>query len=184
MSFKMDFWVGKALEGYIHSLESMAQKTDDMVEEAIKPGAGLIADEVRAALMALPRLDRQPRSYSPKKGKKETGKTIPKHKTGKLPAGITDLEREGLAKGLGLAPIRKDGSFVNTKLGVDGYNNHKTAQYPQGHPNAMVARSLESGTSYRQKTPFIDNTCRRVKSKAEELMAEKFTEEVRKAMNV
>lgn len=181
--FGMEFWVGKGIDDYIKSLETLVARTDDMVEETIKPAAGLVADEVRAALMALPKLDREPRNFNTK-GKKDTNKTHVKHKGGRLPAGITDVEREGLAKGLGLAPIRKDGQFINTKLGVDGYNEHKTPSYPKGHPNVMVARSLESGTSYRAPTPFVKNTVRRVHDKAEKMMADAYEKELKKVMNV
>ena len=41
------------------------------------------------------------------------------------------------------------------KLGFDGYNKVKTRKYPQGQPNAMIARAVESGSSVRKKNPFI-----------------------------
>lgn len=181
--FEMDFYIGRELDKYLQSLDTLYQKTDEMVDAAIRPGAGRVADAVRSAISDIPRLEREPRNSEPKKksGDRTIVKNTPK---GKLPAGATRLEREGLLKGMGLAPIRKDGNFVNTKLGMDGYNEHKTSNYPKGHPNAMVARSLESGTSYRQKTPFIRPAVNKVMAKAEKLMQESYEKELRQIMNI
>ena len=49
---------------------------------------------------------------------------------------------------------RTDG-YYNVKLGFDGYDNVKTDSYPHGRPIMMIARSLESGSSVREKHPFI-----------------------------
>lgn len=186
MSFKFDFWIGKEIEQYIKQLETLQNRTDEMVKNTIYPGAGLIADETRKKIQSLPRLDRQPREMKPgKKSGAETQKSKTKHKSGKrLPAGVTDLERKGLLEGLGLAEIRKDGDFINTKLGMDGYNDHKTASYPKGHPNALVARSLAKGTSYREPCPFIEPTVSRFKDKAERLMVDEFEKELKRVMNI
>ena len=40
-------------------------------------------------------------------------------------------------------------------MGFDGYNEVKTRKYPNGQPNALMARSIESGSSARDKYPFI-----------------------------
>lgn len=185
MSFSVEFWIGKDIENYIKQLETLQNRTDDMVESTIYPGAGLIATETRKAIQSLPRLDRQPReNKGGKKSGSETQKPKTKHKSGsRLPPGVTDLERKGLLEGLGLATIRKDGNFINTKLGMDGYNDHKTASYPKGHPNAMVARSLASGTSYREPCPFVEPTVARFKDKAEKLMVNAFEKELQRTMN-
>jgi len=186
MSIGVKITVGKGLDDFIQALDSLQEHTNEMVEEAIKPGAGCVADEVRSAIRSLPRLEREPRNF---KGTKDTGKPKAKHKpSGRLPAGITDVEREGLLnaakkQGMGLAPIRNDDGFINTKLGFDGYNRHVTPSYPKGHPNVMVARSLEKGTSYRAPTPFIKPAANRTKAKAEKLMVEKFQTELKKQMH-
>lgn len=175
--------VGSGFKKYIDRLDRLQHNCDDLIEKAIYPGAGLIADELRKAIEALPVIDRNVRETGPntvggKSVQKEAGqnKAAKPHKG--APRGVTKLEKEGLLEGFGLAPIREDagkkGGYINTKAGMDGYNKHITAQYPKGHPNAMIARSVESGTSFRQKTPFIAPTVRKYKDHAERLIAKEF----------
>lgn len=42
--------------------------------------------------------------------------------------------------------------MYNVKIGFDGYNNIRSKRWPQGQPNQMVARAIESGTSWMSKT--------------------------------
>ncbi|MBQ6734847.1 MAG: hypothetical protein IJR00_08060 [Lachnospiraceae bacterium] len=160
------------------------------MEATIYPGAGLIADEIRNAIEALPVIDNvlddTGGTLSKKSAKREYTKNVSQGKASKhAPAGVTKIEKEGLLEGgpfvkndqgLGLAPIRKDKKFLNTKAGFAGYNKHITAKYDQGHPNAMVARAVESGTSFRRKCPFIAPTVRRFRHEAEDRMAKRFNQ--------
>lgn len=68
---------------------------------------------------------------------------------------LTYSEKKGLQEGFGISPMQNDGGYMNVKLGFDGYNNVKTKSYPNGQPNVMIARSIESGSSVRAKHPFV-----------------------------
>lgn len=179
--------IGGGFTKYIEKLERLQYNAEALMIEAIKPGAGLMADEIRRAIEALPVIDQDVEhngrsSLGKKSVQKETD--VRQVKTGKrLPRGATKLEKEGLLKegkktGFGLAPIRMDdgkkGGYLNTKAGMNGYNEHKTAKWPQGHPNMMVARAIESGTSFRAKCPFIAPTVRKYKDEVERRIAKEF----------
>lgn len=69
--------------------------------------------------------------------------------------GVSDTQKRGLLNGLGISQIQNDGGFVNARIGFNGYNGHVTEKYPGGQPNALVARSVESGSSVGLKTPFV-----------------------------
>ena len=49
---------------------------------------------------------------------------------------------------LGLSKMRNDGGFISTKLGFSGYNS-------DGRPNAVIARTMESGNSHQAAKPFV-----------------------------
>lgn len=170
--------VGGDIERYIRNLEAFADATDGMLKATIYPGAKVIADEMRKAIDKLPEIKTNPRETkgSGVKRPKDTRKR--EHR--KKPAGVTRVEKEGLLDGLGIAGMRYDGSLLNAKIGMDGYNKHVTEKWPKGHPNAMIARSVEAGTSFRQKTPFIQPTARKYKNRAEKSMAKEFNNQVKK----
>ena len=68
---------------------------------------------------------------------------------------LTSAQKKGLQEGLGVSPMENDNGYWNVKVGFDGYNKVKTRKYPNGQPNALIARATESGSSVREKTPFV-----------------------------
>ena len=80
-------------------------------------------------------------------------------------------QKKGLLDGFGISKMRKDNGVYNIKLGFDGYNSVKTKKYPQGQPNALIARSVESGTSFRKPHPFVQPVVRQVRQACEDGMA-------------
>ena len=70
--------------------------------------------------------------------------------------------------------------FYNVKIGFDGYNSVKTKRWPSGQPNAMVARSIESGTSWMTKQPFMRKAEQASKSQCEHVMSETVDIEIKK----
>jgi hypothetical protein len=68
------------------------------------------------------------------------------------------------------------------KLGFAGYNSTITDKYPNGQPNSMIARSLQSGTSFRARIPFVDNAVSAKKSACEQKMIETFDKVLAKEM--
>ena len=125
-------------------------------------GADMVADGIRKAIEGIPSRDAEP--------KKKT-------------SGITDVEREGLLDSLGIAPFEASNGTVHTKIGFDGYNNNITKKYPKGHPNSMVARSIESGTSFLRKTPFIAPTVRRLRASVQEAMQAELDKQIQQRSN-
>lgn len=131
--------VGKGLDSYISYLQKIDAVTDEVIGEAVYEMAKVVADSVRASIQALPTVSNEANIATYKKGYSR----------------LSDKEKQGLLDGFGISPLQEDSGFVNVKLGFDGYNSVKTKKYPQGQPNALIARVTESGSSYREKTPFI-----------------------------
>lgn len=81
----------------------------------------------------------------------------------------------------GLAPIQTDkNGFRHTKAGFDGYGKLKTKEYPNGVPNEMLARAVESGSSVRVKKPFVRPAVNATKNEAVEKMGKVVDEEMKK----
>ena len=153
----------RGLDEYENQLLKLQDISRECVGRAIHDGAKEIADQVRKNIEALPIDNRIV-------------------KQGEMLHGITQFQKEGLLDGFGIAPLQDDGGFLNVKLGFTGYNDQPSRANPQGQPNAMIARAVNSGTSFRQRIPFVDNAVSAKKTACEEAMKKTFDEELRKVV--
>lgn len=119
------------------------QKIHDLsLGDVVYAGAAVVNKEVESTLQSLP-LDEHPSS-----GKR---------------SGLTKVEKEGLIEGYGIAKMVNNNGYINVKLGFDGYNAN-------GKANAMVARSLISGTSFMKKNNFMMKAVNSSRAASEEAM--------------
>ena len=113
-------------------------------------------------------------------------KTIPvdsRRHHGSRRNGLTQAQKDGLMESYGIARIKRGKYGLNVKLGFDGYNDVITKKYPKGQPNAMIARSINSGTSFLRKTPFMDNTVAQYEQATIKAIEEEFDKKVDKLFN-
>lgn len=135
--------VGNGLNEYIRKLEKIAD-TSQYLGRAVYQGAAVVNKAVESALQELPTDDRYASFYEKRQG-------------------IRSVEKQGLIQSYGIAKMQNDNGYLNVKLGFDGYNK-------MGKANAMIARSLISGTSFLQKNDFIGRAVSKSKAAAEEAM--------------
>lgn len=154
-------WQG--LEEYELQLTRIRDASPECIGEAIHEGAGIIADAVRENINAIPVDNRFVRK-------------------GQMLTGISQPQKDGLLESFGIAPMQDDNGYINVKLGFDGYNGVKTKSYPNGQPNSVIARSVNAGTSFRVKIPFVDNAINAKKSEAENAIKNKFDEALERAL--
>ena len=148
------------LDEYLKTLRTMDGKTNGLIKRAVYDGAAEVAKSVKSAIEGLPEVDGYTKPYD-------------------LPVkGVTAEQKRGLINGMGLSQMNNDGGFINTKLGFDGYNSVKTKKFPNGQPNALIARSVNSGSSTRQKIPFVNNAVKSAKARAEKAMASRFDADI------
>lgn len=150
--------VGDGIDSYITKLGDLEFGAEESIKRAAYEGAAIVTNAIRANISGLP-------VGNPKDGK------------------VTAAQKAGLQAGLGISRFRKDGSFINVKVGMDGYNSTVSKKYPKGQPNAMIARSLESGSSFAPKHPFIGPAVSATKGAAEAAMKTKLDEEISKVMS-
>lgn len=157
------FVVGKGLDNYIAYLQQINLLSSDMVGEAVYDMAKVVADKVRANIEALPAVSNAANIATYKQGISR----------------LSEPEKQGLLDGFGVSSIQDNDGYVNVKLGFDGYNSVKTKKYPNGQPNALIARVTNSGSSYRQKTRFVDKAVSTTRKQAEEAGQAKIDEKIR-----
>ena len=141
----------RGLDEYAEYLQKIQKNTPEILGKGVYEMAGVIADEVRKNIEAIPSVNDTYNIIAYKKGTKSR---------------LSHRQKEGLKDSFGIATMKYDDGYLNVKLGFDGYNSVETEKYPQGQPNALVARSLESGTSYMDKVPFIRNAVNRKREDA------------------
>lgn len=143
----------RGMEEYELMLQRIGKNTREIIGPAVYAMAGVVADAIKANIRALPSVDNFQGVLAYRKKEK---------------AQLTKSQKDGLLDGFGIAPMQNDNGYWNVKLGFDGYNSTKTHKYPNGQPNAMIARSAESGTSVRNKTPFVRPAVRASEARAVE----------------
>ena len=146
------FQVGSGIDKYTEQLKNLEFAGADIIGAAIYKGADIVADAVKANIQALPA------------------------------SACTDVEKEGLLDGFGIARMKDENGYFNVKVGFDGYNADKTKKWPNGKPNSMIARSIEGGTSWKARHPFIAPAVKATKDAAEQAMAEEIEKQIEKVM--
>lgn len=152
----------KNTDEYIRKLQKLADKSTHIVKEALYEGAGFMADKIRQQITELPNEEyRYAYKYKPLYG-------------------ITKEQKEGLLNGLGISKMEDKMGAYNVSISFDGYNATKTKKYPNGQPNLLIARSIESGTSFRQKHPFVRIAVSENKKEVLRIMQKVIDDEVNK----
>ena len=146
----------KGIDTLIAFTAGLAKEADSIIKASMYDGAKILADEARNATEALHTED--------------GGAKPPKY--------INTIQKKGLLKGLGVMRYRKEDGKWMTVIGFSGYNDLKTKKYPQGQPNAMIARSVESGTSWQTKEPFMRKAAQRAKARATAAVQQTFEKEI------
>lgn len=160
----MATWDFKGVDELVKKYQSIASGSDELIGKAIYEGANVAMKAFVAAIEGLKTDDRYGTPENPLQGP-------------------STYQKEGLLRSVGIAPMRWDGDFCNVKIGFDGYNGIKTKRWPSGQPNQLVARAVESGTSFMRKQPFSRKAARNSKRACEEAMARVVDREIEKKMN-
>ena len=140
---------------------------DKCTKPALWEGARIIADEIESRIQALPG-----DTFGLIRGTTSV-------KGGREPyAGVTDEERKDLSESLGVSVHRREDDGWSVAIGFQGYarTQRPTKKYPNGIPNQMIARSIESGSSVRRKTPFVRPAVSAKKAEAEQAIQKAFEE--------
>ena len=149
---------------YLEKLAKLDYRlADDVIGRAVYEGAKIVTDEIAERTQNVKTDESWGSPGNLKKGPKKT-------------------ELQAVKKGLGIALARNDDGFINVKIGFNGYDKIPTKRWPRGRPVAMLARSIDRGTSFMQANPFVKKAVAAAKAKAVEKMKETVDEEIEKIM--
>ena len=143
----------KGLNEYVEELVQISNvfASQYVVELALTDGADVVADETRKALENL-EVDNRP--------------FVPDGRRS-----ILEVQKRALLDSFGITPVQQKYNMIDVKTGFDGYNK-------LGQPNVVIARSLESGTSFMPKNPIISKATRRARKDCLEAMQNRITKEI------
>lgn len=126
----------KGAQELVDKLTALGEAGHQIAESALYGGADIVADALRAGINSIP---------TEVSGGGETGHPY---------EGLTPEDRDDMASHLGISRFESDGDSTTTSISITGYTRRTEKGYPNGVPLAMLARSLESGSSVRAKYPF------------------------------
>lgn len=147
-------------------LEALGEKSDEIIKKSLYAGAGVIADSVKKNIEALPT---------------EDARWL---KDGERYDVCTSSQKEAMASRFGISPMEDKGDSIDALIGFDdaGYIGKPTKKFPKGMPVKLLARSIESGSSVRQKHPFFRIAVNNSKKAAVEKEKSTASEEIQKIM--
>lgn len=150
----------KGLEEYEFKISKLAKQSKSLCKQAIYPAAGYMTDRIKEAVKALPI----------EEGKNGLPPFAP---PGEKLSGISTKQRDDLVDSLGIAKMEEKEGYIYAKTGWDGYGSVKTKSWPKGIPNILLARSIESGTRFRVKKPFVRQTVNAHRRQTIKIMSQK-----------
>lgn len=158
---------GKQLEHYASYVAELGSKTGEICGMAVEEMAGIVADNIRERINAM-------------HAEPDTEGLAAWREKRKAP--ITYSEKKGLQESLGISPEKVEKGFINRRVGFDDYNSVKTRKYPKGQPNVLIARAIESGSSVRDKQPFVRPAVNAARAEALKACEKVIDREIKKIM--
>lgn len=153
----------KGLGEYMEKLNTLSSLLEEqIIGSAVYDGAAIVADAMKKELLAIP--------------------TDESHDKKTKKRGPSKADLDAVIQGMGVASMQNDNGFLNVKIGFDGYDDRPTKKYPQGHPVVMLARAINSGTSFMEPNAFAKSATRKSRKQAEAAMKKKAEKEISKIM--
>lgn len=147
-----------SVDNFIKDLQGREKAFETIAGHTLYVGAGIVADQLRENIRELP-------------------ERSPSLKPNEVSRGVTKYQKAAMLDGMGISKMQNNDGTYDIKIGFQGYDDEVTAAYPKGHPISMIARAVESGTSWLQKTPFIRPAYEKAHAKAEEAMKKEIEEQ-------
>ena len=153
---------GNTMRQYINKLATMGEKAEEIENKALYRATKVYADELRKQTEALPVQD----------GMAKKGEHINV---------LSAVQKNELLKSISIYDVKSKRSGIKVRsVGFVGYNSIKTKKYPKGQPNRLIAASVNSGSSVRQKDPFVRRAQQGTRAKCVQEMQDTVDAEIEK----
>jgi hypothetical protein len=153
----------EGISEYTAQLNRLEADSLPIIRKCIYDGAAIMADAIKGAIDQIP--TRSNKVFGTDQN---------------MLTGITARQKDGLRNSFGISPMSDRNNQQSVKLGFDGYNDVVTDKYPSGQPNQLIARAIESGTSWLQPCHFMSKAQNANKAAVEAKMAETCDAEIAK----
>lgn len=157
----------EGLEEFINLCVFTDKQLDKVVGRTIYPGGKVMSGAIKDSMNGI-RVDDSFWGFASQHARKH---------------GPSSRQLKALIESFGIAKIRKNKYGYNVKCGYDGYNDIVSDRWPNGQPNAMVARSINKGTTFMEAQPFMDTAVARAEGATIEAMKVQFDKELDKIWN-
>ena len=148
-------------------LAQLGSKAQDVASGALYDGAGIVADAMKAAVNSI-------------QAEPQRRKNRPPAKTpARLP---TPAEKAAVVGKTGIARFRKEGGDVNTLIGVTGNAGYADVDGKR-KPVRLIARAINSGTSFMKKQPVFRKAASMSKGAAQAAIVAKAEEMFNEIIN-
>lgn len=152
----------EGFDEYIEQLVLTDKQLDRICGRSLHPGAKIVSDACKVKLQNL-RTDDSWFGFGRKR------------------LGPTKRQKMALIESMGIAKMRHRNGTYDVKLGFDGYNDIKSTTSKTGkQPNALIARSVNKGTSFMYKQPFMDQSISENEAQVIKTIEEQFEKELMK----
>lgn len=158
----------EGLEDFINLCIFTDRQLDRVIGRTIYPGGDVMSNAIKNSLQSI-RTDDSFWRFANQYGRKIKGPS--------------SRQKQALIDSFGIAQIRKNKYGYNVKCGFDGYNDIVSERWPQGQPNAMIARSVNKGSSFMEAQPFMDTAVSKAEGATIEAMKTQFDKELDKIWN-
>ena len=160
----------EGFETYLAQLRGLRDDDVPMCKAIVFPGAAVLADAMRSEVGGLPTIS--------------DARALNNYQHGLVNDALSESQKAGLVESLGITPIRKDRKgMIQCSVGFTGYNGVQTNKFPNGQPNAEVARSLEKGTSYLKRSAFATRAVKAARASAEAAMQAEADTQIQRIMD-
>lgn len=143
----------KNMDEYELKISKLAKKSTAVCKVAVYDGAKVIANALKQGISNLPIEEGR-------------GGLPPYAPPGTKLTGVSTRQRKDLVDSMGIAKMREENGYIQTKVGWDGYGSVRTKTWPKGIPNIVLMRSIESGSRFRVKNPVVRRTVKEWQGRA------------------
>lgn len=150
------------LESFQTGLNNLAANISKINNMALYEAAGVVAEEMRNALNALPTYD----DWYGTEG-------YPLY-------GATPSEKAQIIANFGISRFRGSDGGSQTSLGFTGYVNTPSTKYGDAVPTGMLMQAINYGTQFRHGTHTLDRVEKSSKARAVQAAQEKIDQEIKK----
>ena len=155
--------IWKDNEILINQIKKLGDNAEPIFKKAVYVGTGIVAKKSE-------NLDALPTEKISQAAKRVNSLTA-----------YPKIKKKDMIEGYGITKITKDkDGYIGAKIGFTRYGKTPTKKYPKGLPNALVARSIESGSSVRKKHRFVAPAVNATKAKALKAMEQVVEDEIKK----